>query len=232
MAAPNRVTPAGLLDGARAIAVLVPGITLYGLVFGVLAGQLGLNALEAAFFSGWVYAGSVQMALLQGWTTPLSIVFLCLTTLAMNSRYVLMGAALRPHLAGAPPGQVAFSLFFLADSNWTMAMRRPDAERPGVAFFVGSGIAMWIVWVGATLAGHAFGQVITRPRDFALDFLLGAFFAGSAVHLWSRSRRLMPFLVGAAVAVLVARLWPGPWYILAGALAGSLVGAFQRVDPT
>ena len=231
MSAPNRVTRASLLDGAAAIGVLAPGIMLYGVVFGVLSGQLGITLLEAIFFSGWVYAGSVQMALLQGWTTPLSITFLCLTTLAMNSRYVLMGAALRPHLAGAPPGQTAAALFFLADGNWTLAMRRPDSERPGVAFFVGSGLAMWVVWVGATIAGHAFGQVITRPRDFALDFLLGAFFAGSAVHMWNRSRRLMPFLVGAGVAILVARLWPGPWYILAGALAGSLVGAFQRVDP-
>ena len=40
-----------------------------------------------------------------------------------------------------------------------------------------------------------------------------------------------PLIVAIVVAVVVQKLVPGPWYLFAGALAGSLAGAL-RVDQT
>ena len=53
-------------------------------------------------FSGVVYAGGAQMASLGAWADPLPLFLLMLTTLAMNSRYLLLGAALRPGLGHLP----------------------------------------------------------------------------------------------------------------------------------
>src|SRR5215470_13566054 len=89
-------TRRGLLDGTRMILPLALGAFTYGAVFGVLARQAGLSVLEALLMSGLVFAGASQFVALGLWTAPLPIVALISTTLIVNLRHVLMGAALRP----------------------------------------------------------------------------------------------------------------------------------------
>src|SRR5689334_16413699 len=91
---------ASLRAGAVGIWPLLPSPVIYGLAFGLMAGTVGLSVIESAIFSGAVFAGGAQIASLQGWSYPISLLFVCLTTAAINSRYVLMGATLRPLLAG------------------------------------------------------------------------------------------------------------------------------------
>jgi predicted branched-subunit amino acid permease len=206
---------------------LLPSVVLYGIGFGIMAGTVQLSLVEAAFFSAWVYAGGAQMASLQGWGYPVPLLFACLATLAINARYLLMGATLRPLLAGHKPLAVYGSLFFLVDANWAPALRQRPEETHGVAFFLGSGLVLWSAWVASTIAGHAFGQILGEPRALGVDFVLAAFFATAAVGFWKRARRFMPFAVAAAAAVIADRVLPGPWYILIGAGAGSLAGAWR-----
>jgi len=54
--------------------------------------------------------------------------------------------------------------------------------------------------------------------------MLAAFFATAGVSFWRHSRRATPLVVALAVAIVVQKLIPGPWYILIGALAGSFTG--------
>jgi predicted branched-subunit amino acid permease len=214
--------------GAVLIWVMMPSIVLVGIVFGVLASTVGLTLVESAAFSGSVYAGGAQMASLQGWADPVPLVFVCLTTAAVNSRYVLMGATLRSFLAHRPAPLVYGTLFFLVDATWILAMRDRDKGYDWVGYLLGGGFVMWVVWIASTMAGHAFGQLIGDPHAYGFDFMLAAFFATAGVSFWRHSRRVAPLIVALAVAILVQKLVPGPWYILIGALAGSLVGAFGK----
>lgn len=210
--------------GVTSIWVMAPSIVLFGVVFGVMASTVHLSLLEAAVFSGSVYAGGAQMASLQGWAYPVPLLFVCLTTAAVNSRYVLMGASLRSHLAHRPAPVVYGTLFFLVDATWILAMRDRDKGFDLVGYLLGGGFVIWLVWITATMAGHAFGELLGDPRRFGLDFMIAAFFGTAGVSFWRHSKRLGPLIVSVAAAVLVQRLVPGPWYILAGALAGSLTG--------
>jgi predicted branched-subunit amino acid permease len=216
----------GLAAGARDVTVLLPTVALYGVAFGVMAGTVGLTLGEAAFFSAWVYAGGAQMASLQGWDHPVPLLFVSLTTLAINARYVLMGATLRPRLPRRSPLATYAALFFMGDANWAMTMRLERERCDGVAYLLGSGLAMWVVWLAGTMAGHGFGQVLGDPRVFGVDFMLAAFFAVTAVAFWEETRMARPLVVAVAVAIVAERLLPGPWYILWGALAGSLAGTW------
>jgi predicted branched-subunit amino acid permease len=202
---------------------------MYGVAFGIMAGAAGLSILEAMAFSGWVNAGGAQMASLQAWADPVPIVAVCLTTLAMNARYLLLGATLRPWFGGLPGSRVYPSLFVLGDGNWALAMREYAQGRNDAAFLLGSGIVMWLTWVSATAAGHAFGAILGRPERFGIDFMLAAFFAAMAIDFYRTARGVLPLVVGVATAIVVERLVPGPWYILAGALAGSVAGALRHV---
>lgn len=218
----------GLRGGALASLVLLPTVALYGVGFGMMAGTVGLGLVEATLFSGWVYAGGAQMASLQGWAYPVPLALVCLTTLAMNARYLLMGATLRPLLAGHPPAQAYFALFFLGDGNWALAIRARDENINGVAFLLGSGLAMWLVWVAATMAGNGFGQILGDPKRFGIDFMLAAFFTAMAVTFWRRAKEPAPLIVAVLAAIVTEKTLEGPWYILVGALAGSLAGVFRH----
>lgn len=215
---------AGMLAGL----ILTPGVTLYGVAVGVIASAAGLSVFESVLMSGWVFSGSAQMATLQAWAEPLPLLAVCLTTLAMNARYLLLGAALRPWFAGLPAYQSYTSLFVLGDGNWALALRERAEGRNDAAFLAGSGFLLWFVWAAATAAGAVFGQIMGDPRRFGLDFMLAAFFATMAVVFFRQARGILPLVVGIAVAVVVERLIAGPWYILAGALAGSLAGAARH----
>ncbi|MGQ3072683.1 MAG: AzlC family ABC transporter permease [Ferrovibrionaceae bacterium] len=224
-------TLAGFRAGLAASLVLVPGVALYGLAFGVMAAARGLTGPEAVLFSAWLNAGGAQMATLAVWTDPLPWAAIGLTTVAMNARYLLLGAALRPWFGPLPAAQAYPSLFVLGDGNWALALREHAAGRTDAAFLAGSGTALWLSWTAATALGHLGGQVIGDPQRFGIDFMLPAFFATMALAFFRRAGGIAPLIAGIGVAVIVDRLVPGPWYILSGALAGSLAGALRRADP-
>jgi 4-azaleucine resistance transporter AzlC len=226
----SQFTLAGMWSGVVGAGTLIPTIAMYGIAVGIMAGTVGLSAAEATLFSAWVYAGGAQLAALQAWSQPVSLIAVCLTTLAMNSRYVLMGAALRPWFRGAPAYQAYPSLFMLGDGNWALAIREHAQGRYDTAFLFGSGFVLWLVWVATTALGHIAGQIVERPERFGADFMLSAFFATMAVAFFRRASSLWPLLGGIVTAVIVERLVPGPWYILAGTLVGSLIGAARHVD--
>jgi predicted branched-subunit amino acid permease len=225
----------GVLDGAAKGIMLAPTLVTFGLGVGVLAATKGLTVLEMALMSAWVYAGGAQMASLQVWAEPLPLLALVLTVLAMNARYILLSAALRPPFGALPAWQIYPGLAIFGDGNWALTMIDANERRPDAGFLLGSGLVMFLPWIAATVVGHLFGQVLGDPRRLGIDFLLPAFFATMAVGFFraapSLARGAAPLLVAIVVAVAVQKLVPGPWYLFAGALAGSLAGAL-RVDKT
>ncbi|MGE0423220.1 MAG: AzlC family ABC transporter permease [Reyranellaceae bacterium] len=216
----------GLREGVRGVGVLVPGTAMFGMAFGVMAKAAGLGVWESVLLSAWVNAGGAQMATLQAWADPVPLLAVTLTTLAMNARYLLLGAALRPWLGRLPAARSYPSLFVLGDANCAMALRRHADGQGDAAFILGSGVVLWLVWVAATAAGHAFGQVLGDPRRLGIDFMLGAFFATMAAGWLGRRGNLPPFGIGVASAIVVDRLLGAPWSILIGASLGALVAAF------
>ena len=223
-------TFAGVTDGAAKSLVLAPSVIAFGLAVGVLAAAKGLTTLEAALMSAWVNAGGAQMALLQIWAEPLPVLTLTLTVLAMNARYILLGASLRPHFGKLPWWQIYPSLFVMGDGNWALTLREVQERRLDAGFLLGSGLVMFFLWAAAVVAGQLFGLVIGDPRRYGIDFMLAAFFATMAVGFFREHRGFAPLTVAIGVAVVIEKLVPGPWYLFAGALAGSLVGAWLHND--
>jgi 4-azaleucine resistance transporter AzlC len=221
-------TWAGVLEGARQMLPVAVSIFLYGLTFGVLAGQAGLSLLESLLMSMLVFAGSAQFAALGLWAAPLPTAAIIGTTLVVNLRHLLMGAALKPHFQDLKGWQKYLSLFFLSDESWALTMGHYSRGGHNGAFLLGAGLASIPAWPGSTLVGHLLGSVLADPADWGLDFAFTAVFLGLLVGFWQGKRDLAPWAVSAAVAVLAALYLPGKWYILLGGLAGSLVGGLRN----
>lgn len=228
MRPPPQFTAKGFRAGIADSAMLAAGSVVYGLIFGALAAQAGIDLVVAGAMSALVYAGGAQVACLQLWTAPLPIVAVLVTTLAVNARYVLLSAALRPWLARGGTARVYGSLFTLSDGGWALSIRRWQAGPVDTAYLLGTGLAQYPLWLGATLVGHVLGNRIGAPERWGLDFFVPAFFAAMAAGLWRQRRDLAPVLVAGAVAFVAVRLLPGHWGMLIGALAGSLTGAFTH----
>ena len=207
---------------------LAPGVALYGLVFGVLAGERGLSWLYAVLMSTFVYSGSAQLASLQNLSQSAAVLPIMATILVMNARYVLYGAAIQPWLAGATRPQGLASLFFLGDGNWAMAMKEYHDGYRDAGFVLGSGVAMFVPWVGSTLAGHLLAHSVPNPAQFGLDFMLVAFAAAIGISVWRGRPDLWPAGAAVVVALVLHRFVPGGWYIVGVGLAGAAVGAMRH----
>jgi 4-azaleucine resistance transporter AzlC len=221
-------TPQGVWRGFVAAQVLTPGVVFYALVFGVVASEKGLSALQAVLMSAAVYSGSAQLAALQGWTPAAVITPLVVTIIVLNARYVLYGAAIYPWLSRARPVQAYGSLFFLGDSSWALAMREYEAGYRDAGYVFGSGVAMFLPWVLGTLAGHVLAREVPNPAMFGLDFVLVAFAAIIGMQMWRGKADVLPAVAAAAAALALYKLLPGGWYIVGAGLAGGLVGAWRH----
>lgn len=222
-------TAAGFRLGLRLVAPLVPSVVVFGLSFGAVAARTGLGLGEAVAMSVLVYAGASQFAALAAWqadwTVTTAIVAVAIVA-AVNSRFLLMGASLRPWFEGLPAPKAFGLLAFNTDASWLGAVRaEAETGRRDIAVYIVFGVGLWIAWVLATIPGWWMGALVTDPRRFAIDVVMLIFFAVMVVPLWRGPRKARPWAVAAAVALLVQWLVPGQLYILAGTVAGAITGA-------
>jgi 4-azaleucine resistance transporter AzlC len=227
--APVSFTREGVWRGFVLAQPLAPGVLLYALVFGALAGERGLSWLQAVLMSVFVYSGSAQLAALQVWSTQSgAVAALAVTVIAINARYVLYGASIQPWLSQVSRGKAYGTLFLLGDGSWALAMREHAAGYRDAGFILGSGLAGFIPWVGGTLAGQLLANAIPDPRSWGLDFMLPAFAAAIGYSLWRGKSDVLPLLAALAVAVPLQLAAPSGWTIVLAGLAAGFAGAMRH----
>lgn len=229
MSEPISFTVAGALRGARGMLAILPGVMAFALVYGFLAGQKGMTALEIGLSSALVFAGASQFLALELWGDPLPFLSLVAGVFIINLRHALMGPALLPWLAPLSPLRAYGSLYFMVDESWGLSVADLRAGGRDAAFLLGSGLALWLVWVSCSVLGRLAGDVSYLVEDWGLDYLTTAFFVALLAAFWRGRHDLLPWTIAAAVAVSTRMLLPGTWYIVLGALAGSLAGAWVTV---
>jgi predicted branched-subunit amino acid permease len=235
---PHAVAPpatwAGFKRGFIPASALAPGNFIFGVTFGLLARQETLSALEAMLMSVLVFSGTAQIAAVSamghGYVGFDAIASITTAILLLNARYLLYGAAMWPWLGAAPAHQVVPTLFYLGDASWVISMRAHAAGERDIYYVLGAGAASIAPWLLGTLAGSTAGGLLANPKALGLDFLLVAFAAAMGLGML-RSR---PDWAGPTAALVVAlvvdRLAPGGWTIVAAGIAGGLVTYF-RYEP-
>ena len=199
----------------------------FGLVFGVVAAEAGLDLLAAGAMSVLVIAGAAQFTALQLLVDQAPVAIAIATALAVNLRTAMYSAALVPHLGAAPLRVRAFAAYLLVDQTFAASLAEYE-RRPGMtlgeklAFYFGSATPVVPVWIGASLAGAVLGRGL--PPGYALDFAVPIAF----LAILSPMVRTLAHLVAAAVSVgtALAFAWVpyGGALLIAGVLA-MLAGA-------
>jgi len=222
-------TLSGLAEGAWRASSLVPGTVIFASAFGALAAQKGLTLTDTVLMNVLVFTGIAQLLALEVWTDPLTlgtIASLVTLTLVVSARFILMGASLRPWMGSLPAWQSYPVLLLTTDANWIVAMRYRAGGGGDASILAGAGLALWAIWITAVVPGYLLGAIMQDPKRLGIDLMLPVFFAAMLVQLWRGPRRAVGWAIAGVVALVAAQLLPGFWFIVIGAVVGSIVGGF------
>lgn len=216
----------GFARGLRIGLALSLPIFVYGLAFGLVSAQAHMGLGWAMGMSLGVFSGSAQLAALSLMQAgEVTLWSLALTVMVMNARYLLFGATIQPWLSKAGPARALPSILLIGDANWIATMRAAEQGEEDRAYLIGTGVPLMVVWLAGTLCGAVFGSVLPDPRAFGADLMLPAFAAAMMAVMVKGTGSLVPVIVGATSALLVAH-WAGAgWGIVAAGVAGAAFAA-------
>jgi branched chain amino acid efflux pump len=223
-----RFTASGVWRGSVEIAPIAAFVIPFEIAFGVAASAKGISPEISVFMSVAIYAGASQFAVLDLWYAPLPLATLALTVLAVNARHILLGAALAPWLLQIPTVRRLAALLLLSDANFAHAMSARDRGEIDAGILFGSGLTMWIMWIASTAIGALAGSLLGDLSRFGFDAVMVAYFTAVIVGQWRGRSDLFPLISAAAVAVAGTYVLPSGWHIIAGAMAGGIVGAWRH----
>ena len=224
------VSAAGVRAGMIETLPFTAGLFVFAMALGAAASQKGLTFAQAVAQSAFVYAGASQMLTLEVWTRDWTVPALLAAagvTAAINSRFLLMSATLRPWLAGLDQRFVYLSLFFMTDASFAIGARHHANGGRDYGVSIGAHVPLYLGWVATTALGYLGGALIVRPERYGLDLVLPLLFTTMLVPMARRAKKIAPVVVAGMVAVAVSRIAPG-WFIVAGAIAGAATAAFME----
>lgn len=212
-----------LQRGILATVPLAPGVIAFGLLYGMMARQVGFRPWEAWAMSLIVHAGSAQFAVLGIWEVG-SAAAIILTTLVINLRHLLMGASLAPHLQGLSSRRKALLALWMCDESYALAITAYEQGQGGHRYFLGANVSLYLTWTTSGLLGALLGAAIPDPSRYGLDLVFPLAFLGLLATFLTDRLSVIVALAAGGLAILGAFWLPGAWYIITAALLGSALG--------
>jgi len=213
----------GIAQGLPFVLVIVP----FGLLFGVVGTEAGLNLAEVMGFSVLVIAGAAQFTAVQLMTDNAPIVLILAASLTVNLRMAMYSASLVPHLGRATLWQRALVAYMNVDQLFAASSARyeqtPDEPlRDKLAFFFGVATPIVPLWYVSTFGGATLGATV--PPAFALDFALPITFLAMVGPLLRTVPHVAAAIVSASLALAFAGMPAGVGLLIA-AVAACVTGA-------
>ena len=208
----------GIIDVSPLMIPVVP----FGLIFGVLAIDVGFTPLQAMGMSLIVFGGASQIVLLQLFSGGASSLVIISSVGAVNSRHLLYGAVVSEHLSDLKLIWKIIISYFLIDQAFAISNEyfKKNKERNRYFHLVGGGAACWIIWQSTTLLGIILGSAI--PEQLGLSFAVPLTFLALLVNDFRKFINLVVIIVSGSVATLGYNFIPFKAYVIVAALAGLL----------
>lgn len=209
--------------GLLATLPLAPGVVAFGLLYGVMARQVGFSSWEAWAMSLIVHAGSAQFTALGMWEAA-GAAPIVLTTLIVNLRYLLMGASVAPYLRGLSPIWKASLALWMCDESYALAITQYERGQGSHWYFLGTNVGLYLEWTTSGLVGALLGSTIPDPSRYGLDLVFPLAFLGLLMAFLKDRIGVAVALGAGGLALLGAYLLPGKWYVIMAGLLGSTLG--------
>jgi predicted branched-subunit amino acid permease len=213
----------GFLDGLPFVLTAAP----FGLLFGLVGTEAGLNLFETMSMAVLVIAGAAQFTALAQMQDAAPVALVIAAGLAVNLRLAIYSAALAPHLGPAPFWQRAVAAYILVDNAYATAIaefeREPDQPvARKMAYYFAAALPVWIAWYAATLAGALLNRGF--PPEWGLDFAVPIAFLAILGPMLRTLAHVVAVLVS-LVTVLLLQPMPFNTELLVAALLAMIAGA-------
>ena len=210
------------LKGVIDVSPLMIPVVPFGLIFGVLAIDVGFTPLETMGMSLIIFGGASQIVLLQLFSGGASSLVIISSVGAVNSRHLLYGAVVSEHLSDLKLIWKIIISYFLIDQAFARSNEYFKKNKDENKYFhlIGGGATCWIIWQSTTFLGIILGAAI--PEKLGLSFAIPLTFLALLIIDFRKLVNVFVIFVSGLVATLGDNIIPFKAYVIVAALIGLL----------
>ena len=212
----------GIIDVSPLMIPVVP----FGLIFGILAIDIGFSPLETMGMSLIIFGGASQIVLLQLFSGGASSLVIISSVGAVNSRHLLYGAVVSEHLSDLKLIWKIFISYFLIDQAFARSNEflKENKDKNKYFHLIGGGATCWVIWQSTTFLGIILGAAI--PEKLGLSFAVPLTFLAILINDFRKIINVIVIIVSGFVATIGFDYIPYKAYVIVAATAGLLTAVF------
>ena len=209
----------GIVDVSPLMIPVVP----FGLIFGILAIDVGFSPLATMGMSFIIFGGASQIVLLQLFSGGASSLVIISSVGAVNSRHLLYGAVVSEHVSDLKLIWKIIISYFLIDQAFARSNDyfKENNDKNKYFHLIGGGVTCWVIWQTTTFLGIILGAAI--PEKLGLSFAVPLTFLALLINDFRKLINFFVIITSGLVATLGYNYIPYKAYVIVAALIGLLV---------
>lgn len=211
-------------EGAKNSIPIVLGYTPLGLAFGIIAHKVGLSVLQAGLMSLFVLSGSGQFIAVAMLAKGFDISTILITTLLINSRYLLFSASMAPYVNKFPTCLQTILSFGITDETYAVNISHFKEQEANRFYMLGVNIPAHLSWVVNSVLGATLGAIFKNTDKYGLNFALPAMFIALLVILINDKFTLYIALLAALLSTIIFAFTHSSANVLMATLISASVG--------
>jgi len=149
----------------------------WGILCGSLAIQRGFSVLEALLMPALVYAGAVQLVVIELMANNTPLITILFTAFIISSRHFLYGLALRKKVKSLPLKWRASIGFLLTDELFALSTNKKAFKgQIRLVYGVCAGGSFYLSWLLWNIIGIMAGSYLPDLTNLGLDFAIAVTF--------------------------------------------------------
>ena len=209
--------------GVTDVSPLMIPVVPFGIIFGVLAIDLGLSPITAMGMSIIIFGGASQIIFLQLFSAGASSLIILSSVGAVNSRHLLYGAILSEHMSDFKMTWKIIISYFLVDQAFavTNSYLKKSTDKNKAFHSFGAGATCWIIWQTTTIIGIFLGSII--PEKLGLSFAVPLTFLALIVDDLRKFTNIIVIIISGSIATFGYEIIPFKAYVIVAATSGLIV---------
>lgn len=207
-----------------AVKQIVPLLCSYifvGIAFGILINKEGYSFPWAFFSALFIYAGSMQIVMINLMTGGIPLYMVAIITFFLNARHIFYGLGFIEKFRKMG-WKYPYMVLTLTDETYSLlcSLKYPDdVNEEKVNFYIN--LSCHLLWTISCTVGAIIGNVI--PFDSkGIEFSATALFVTICVNQWRQAKSHIPAITGITCAIIFLILL-GPDRFILPALSASLI---------
>jgi len=213
-----------LTNGITDVSPLMIPVVPFGIIFGVIAMELGLSAYMTFGMSVIIFGGASQIVLLQLFSGGASSLVTITSVGAVNSRHLLYGAVFSEYLSNLKLSWKIILSYVLIDQSFAVSntyFKKNKENEFKHYHLLGAGFTCWTVWQISTVLGIVLGSVV--PEELGLSFTISLTFLALLINDFRKFKNIIVMLISGIVATIGYSTIPFQAYIIVAALSALIV---------